>query len=1584
MSLIAALNNEAQNSDASVDLKPSVSPTLVHNLKSEVATLRQQLGKREMELSELASVHQEVIEQRTMVEGELEVMKKKALEADAKLSEIKAESEAAIRQNANDKQELAMIRRRSLVGGGGGQIITQMYETILMRYEKLNSSHEELRRRIVEECEKKAKLEKQLENARKYDPPIGAERDSLLRQAQIMNEKIESLMRDLTRVREERTMVKREYSLVMSERDAVHKEMDKLQEDLNTKQKQCEQNTKEIQQLTGEKDSLKHQLSAMQPGSSNTLDILNLQQELYAAQRERKQALVEKDAQLREAYNARQAHELAVETVEQISRERDALTTSLERTKQELQDALNEAKESRRWREIAFSERHKLRLELEESKKVCDEVTAEREKLVKQLEEAVKEHDTTKETKNKILSELREIQTRVEMTQRENAHSHDSAIDAGEWESSEHPSTGGAVRLRKFVTVLPHGASVEPGWYVKNCESGSVAPGDRIVAVNNVSVADKTLYEVRQMVAQGNTCYVELNRAFCYESASRDENFNEEIVTQQHQLVSDWTPEPKPPVRKNNAHKLKEEKSPYNGVSTPKRKSKEMILSTEEENLLSHNPFSITGQQHTLAHDSLTTIVTASKKKKFFWRRKKSKSIAGTSSSGGSPGGTWPRLDSPPLSNIISTGARLSVFNKKRNRPSISSTTFTPPSGHSAGHTPPTALRGHASPTSARVPSSPSSPSPPSGSLASNSLPSQREPAHQGHTHFRSATHKPVRRRRPVSAPMGERGLTPWQGNAMNSNNNNTVYPLHGKQQRPPESKTIEPPFPSILSVQPSMTKNDSYLLDQSNSNISNDLILLPSPAERTRVRYNRQQSVPEASHLKTNGTNLSASLTPSISPPSHPGASPRPRSSYSLPRPDPTSYRTALSVSSYTSSDTSRKTRTMDCKRIRIPSEASVGIKLSGSEKGSINLSSDRSTPVLFTHPFTLDSTIVIGASPPTNTDPSVSSLSVASSLSARSRKQKNSKVRRRKTVLVLCRPPVPNDPRYVSMIKGTDPIGISIVSGGENGGIFVSRLTEHSLAAKAGLEYGDQLLEYNGINLRSAKEDQARAIMSQTQPGDMITFLAHYNLEKYKNSIESNLSDTLGISQPKHDIIISTNEERDERTITPDATPRASPHVEQTLQSQTLSEPRFVFMNGGCTHVKLIGGNSLGIYVAAIQSNEDTLTPNTTDLRIGDKILEYNSLRFTNITLEGASIQLAQPVTSSSLRVVYEPSNFERIFKSQLTSEPQGDHFYVRALFDHMVEREGLLRFTRNSILLVDNTYPDYSVGQWLAWLVDEEGQRSKRGRIPSKLVIEKDREILALDDVASYTGSSSGKRLSGSGRRSFFKRRKPHRNSSRSSGDVRLQKSLSETSIESVVESEHLGAYQVVDKHSSASRRPVIVFGPHSSLVIEKLAREHTEMFVKCSTEQMKNDGHGSTIIESYTQSSGTLVLTEDILVRTMKMFPDRHVLLELSVDAVDRLHSLKIYPIIAFVKFSSAKKIKESQDRVIGRDKLSLKQCKEIMDKSNTIERKLVSKYFGTVLVNGGQSTTVAIKVSQIVSHEHTKVLWLPATNNPLNY
>lgn len=50
--------------------------------------------------------------------------------------------------------------------------------------------------------------------------------------------------------------------------------------------------------------------------------------------------------------------------------------------------------------------------------------------------------------------------------------------------------------------------------------------------------------------------------------------------------------------------------------------------------------------------------------------------------------------------------------------------------------------------------------------------------------------------------------------------------------------------------------------------------------------------------------------------------------------------------------------------------------------------------------------------------------------------------------------------EPRNVIVHKGAEPLGISIVSG-ENGGIFVSKVTGGSIAHQAGLEYGDQLLE-------------------------------------------------------------------------------------------------------------------------------------------------------------------------------------------------------------------------------------------------------------------------------------------------------------------------------------------------------------------------------------------------------------------------------------------------------------------------------------------------------------------------------------------
>lgn len=65
------------------------------------------------------------------------------------------------------------------------------------------------------------------------------------------------------------------------------------------------------------------------------------------------------------------------------------------------------------------------------------------------------------------------------------------------------------------------------------------------------------------------------------------------------------------------------------------------------------------------------------------------------------------------------------------------------------------------------------------------------------------------------------------------------------------------------------------------------------------------------------------------------------------------------------------------------------------------------------------------------------------------------------------LCFRPYIEEPRCVTIPKGAEPLGISIV-GGENGGIFVSKVTGGSIAQKHHLEFGDQLLEVRQKTLR------------------------------------------------------------------------------------------------------------------------------------------------------------------------------------------------------------------------------------------------------------------------------------------------------------------------------------------------------------------------------------------------------------------------------------------------------------------------------------------------------------------------------------
>ncbi|ESP04627.1 hypothetical protein LOTGIDRAFT_135850, partial [Lottia gigantea] len=81
----------------------------------------------------------------------------------------------------------------------------------------------------------------------------------------------------------------------------------------------------------------------------------------------------------------------------------------------------------------------------------------------------------------------------------------------------------------------------------------------------------------------------------------------------------------------------------------------------------------------------------------------------------------------------------------------------------------------------------------------------------------------------------------------------------------------------------------------------------------------------------------------------------------------------------------------------------------------------------------------------------------------------------------------------RTIHIEKTAEPVGFQIQPGPE-GGIFVSSVSENSLASDAGIVVGDQLLEYNSVDFRSVTAEQASAELSR--PCSVMRLLVHFNL--------------------------------------------------------------------------------------------------------------------------------------------------------------------------------------------------------------------------------------------------------------------------------------------------------------------------------------------------------------------------------------------------------------------------------------------------------------------------------------------------------
>ncbi|XP_075361271.1 disks large homolog 5 isoform X6 [Mycteria americana] len=582
----------------------------------------------------------------------------------------------------------------------------------------------------------------------------------------------------------------------------------------------------------------------------------------------------------------------------------------------------------------------------------------------------------------------------------------------------------------------------------------------------------------------------------------------------------------------------------------------------------------------------------------------------------------------------------------------------------------------------------------------------------------------------------------------------------------------------------------------------------------------------------------------------------------------------------------------------------------------------------------------------------------------------------------------PYMEEPRHVKVQKGSEPLGISIVSG-ENGGIFVSKVTGGSIAHQAGLEYGDQLLEFNGINLRNATEQQARLIIGQQC--DTITILAQYNPHMYQLGNHSRSSSRLepvsnhstpqgsGAATPDNHSVIDTVSEQDEGTMTPPSkqtTPTTSPRNSLRGPVDTnkrTPEPRTVVVKKSQVDlgIQICGGNLYGIFVSDVDDDSPAKGPD--GLVLGDMILEYGSIDMRNKTAEEAYLEMLKPGENIKIKTQYRIEEFNKI------KELPGDGFYIRALYDRLAEVEQDLSFKKDDILYVDDTLPQGNFGCWMAWQLDENAQKLERGQIPSKYMM--DQEFYRRHSMSEAKDeNSSSKTLSAAARRSFFRRKHKHKRSGSKDGkDLLALDTISTDSIPFLDDSASL-AYQRVQKVDCTSPRPVLILGPLLDAVKDMLVKESPGKFCRCPLEVMKASqqaierGVKDCLFIDYKRRSGHFDVTTVASIKEITE-KDCHCLLDIAPHAIERLHSVHIYPIVIFIRYKNAKQIKEQKDPIFLRDKVTQKHSKEQFETAQKIEQEY-SKYF-TGIVQGGALSSICTQIMTTVDQEQNKVLWIPA-------
>uniref|UniRef100_A0A4W5LI67 Tight junction protein 1b n=1 Tax=Hucho hucho TaxID=62062 RepID=A0A4W5LI67_9TELE len=232
----------------------------------------------------------------------------------------------------------------------------------------------------------------------------------------------------------------------------------------------------------------------------------------------------------------------------------------------------------------------------------------------------------------------------------------------------------------------------------------------------------------------------------------------------------------------------------------------------------------------------------------------------------------------------------------------------------------------------------------------------------------------------------------------------------------------------------------------------------------------------------------------------------------------------------------------------------------------------------------------------------------------------------------------------------------------------------------------------------------------------------------------------------------------------------------------------------------------------------------------------------------------------------------------------------------FEYEKESPYGLSFNKGEVFRVVDTLYNGKLGSWLAIRIGKNHQEVERGIIPNKNRAEQ------LSSVQYSLPKTAG------GDRADFWRFRGLRSSKRN-----LRKSREDLSAQPV--QSKFPAYERVVLREAGFLRPVVVFGPIADVAREKLSREEPDLFelAKSEPRDAGKDQRSSGIIRLHT--------IKQIIDR------DKHAVLDITPNAVDRLNYAQWYPIVVFLNPDSKQGVKNMRTRLCSESRKSARKLYE---------------------------------------------------------